>query len=136
MAYLLGKYKNIKIYFVAPPALTVGSDIKVYLTKHKVEYVELESLDAIIPKVDIVYQTRIQKERFKTEKEYKKYKGYYKIDVAIVKKMKTKAIVMHPLPRVDELSSEVDSSPKAAYFKQVKYGLLVRMALLKYVLNK
>jgi aspartate carbamoyltransferase catalytic subunit len=136
LAYLLGKYKNIKIYFISPVALRVGDDIKEYLTKHKTAYEELESLDTVITKVDVVYQTRIQKERFKSEKEYKKYKGCYRIDAAMVEKMKKKSIIMHPLPRVDELSVEVDSSPKAAYFKQVKYGLLVRMALLKYVLNK
>jgi aspartate carbamoyltransferase catalytic subunit len=136
LAYLLGKYKNIKIYFISPVALRAGDDIKEYLTKHKTAYEELESLDTVITKVDVVYQTRIQKERFKSEKEYKKYKGCYRIDAAMVEKMKKKSIIMHPLPRVDELSVEVDSSPKAAYFKQVKYGLLVRMALLKYVLNK
>jgi aspartate carbamoyltransferase catalytic subunit len=136
LAYLLGKYKKIKVYFVSPTALKVGNDIKEYLTKHKTAYEELESLDAIVSKVDVIYQTRIQKERFTTEKEYKKYKGYYKIDGATVLKMKANAIIMHPLPRVDELSVEVDSSPKAAYFKQVKYGLLIRMALLKYALNK
>lgn len=136
LAYLLGKYKKIKVYFVSPTALKVGNDIKEYLTKHKTTYEELESLDAVISKVDVIYQTRIQKERFATEKEYKKYKGYYKIDGVTVSKMKAKAIIMHPLPRVDELSIEVDLSPKAAYFKQVKYGLLVRMALLKYALNK
>ncbi len=136
LSYLLGKYKNTKIYFVSPKALAVGNDIKEYLAKHKTSYEELEDLDLVLPKVDVLYQTRIQKERFKTEKEYKKYKGCYKIDLKTVAKMKAKAIIMHPLPRVDELSSEVDSSPKAAYFKQVKYGLLVRMALLKYVLGK
>ena len=82
-----------------------------------------------------MYQTRIQKERFKTEKEYKKYNGYYKIDSETVKKMKPKAIIMHPLPRVGEIAVEVDESPKAVYFKQAKYGLLVRMALLKYLFS-
>ncbi len=136
LSYLLGKYKNMTIYFVSPKALAVEGDIKEYLTKHKTAYEELEDLDAVLPKVDVLYQTRIQKERFKTEKEYKKYKGCYKIDARTVTKMKAKAIIMHPLPRVDELSTEVDASPKAAYFKQVKYGLLVRMALLQYVLGK
>ncbi len=136
LAYLLGKYKNIQLYFISPSGLRVGEDIKEYLVKHKVSYEELESLEEVTPKVDVIYQTRIQKERFKSEKEYKKYKGCYRIDGAMVAKMKKKSIVMHPLPRVDELSTEVDSSPKAAYFKQVKYGLLIRMALLKYVFNK
>ncbi len=136
LAYLLGKYKKVQLYFVSPSALKVGEDIKEYLTKHGVAYDELENLNAVVSKVDVIYQTHIQKERFKSEKEYKKYKGCYRIDSEMVEKMKKKSIIMHPLPRVDELSTEVDSSPKAAYFKQVKYGLLVRMALLKYVLNK
>ncbi len=135
LSYLLGKYTNTKIYFVSPKELAVGKDIKDYLVKHKTVYKELEDLDEVLSKVDVVYQTRIQKERFKTDKEYKKYKGCYKIDASTVKKMKSKAIIMHPLPRVDELSTDVDVSPKAAYFKQVKYGLLIRMALLKYVMK-
>ncbi len=136
LTYLLGKYKNVKIYFVSPKALSIGKDIREYLIKHKTQYEEFESLEHVISLVDVVYQTRIQKERFKNERDYKKYKGYYIIDMKTVKKMKTKAIIMHPLPRVDELSTDVDASPKAVYFKQVQYGLLVRMALLKYVLNK
>ena len=136
LVYLLGKYKNIFVYFVSPVGLRVGDDIKEYLKKHKVNYLETENCDEIISKVDVLYQTRIQKERFKTEKEYKKYKGCYKIDMNMVNKMKQKAIIMHPLPRVDEILKEVDASPKAVYFKQAYYGLLIRMALLKMVFQK
>ena len=135
LVYLLGKYKNIKIYFVSPKELRVGSDIKEYLEKHKISYSELESLESIIPLVDVLYQTRIQKERFTNQKEYKKFKGCYQITSATVAKMKPKSIIMHPLPRVDEILTEVDNSPKAVYFKQAKYGLLIRMALLKSLLK-
>jgi aspartate carbamoyltransferase catalytic subunit len=117
LAYLLGKYKNIEIFFVSPKALRIGNDIKV------------------VKLVDVLYQTRIQKERFKRTSDYKKFKGCYRIDSRIESMMRPKSIIMHPLPRVDELLSEVDQSPKAVYFKQAKYGLLVRMALLKYVLG-
>ncbi|OGP10122.1 MAG: aspartate carbamoyltransferase [Deltaproteobacteria bacterium GWA2_45_12] len=135
LSYLLGKYKNIKIYFVSPPALKVGEDIKVYLKKYRVDYTETADLNSIISKVDVLYQTRIQKERFKSEKEYQKLKGYYQIDMQLVKQMKARSIIMHPLPRVDEILPEVDQSPKAIYFKQARYGLLIRMALLKYLLG-
>ena len=135
LAYLLGKYKKIHIYFVSPLGLQVGDDIKEYLNKHKISYSEIENLEAVISKIDVLYQTRIQKERFKSEEEYNKFKGCYQVDLKLVSKMKAKSIIMHPLPRVDEIKTEVDSSPKAVYFKQAKYGLLVRMALLKLVLN-
>ncbi|NTV55207.1 MAG: aspartate carbamoyltransferase [Candidatus Moranbacteria bacterium] len=136
LSYLLGKYRNITIWFVSPKGLRVGEDIKEYLGRHGVSYSETEDLDAVVPEVDVVYQTRIQKERFKNAKEYSRFKGCYKIDMAVVKRMKRKSIIMHPLPRVDEIATEVDASPKAVYFKQARYGLLIRMALLKLVVGK
>jgi len=136
LAYLLGKHKDIKIYFVSPPDLAVGDDIKEYLNKHKVKYFEVEALDSVLSKIDVLYQTRIQKERFVNQEEYFKFKGCYQIDKTVLKKMKKKSIVMHPLPRVDEILPSVDDDPKAVYFKQARYGLLVRMALLKYLLTK
>lgn len=131
LSYLLGKYKNVHMSFVSPKALRIDDDIKEYLNKHKVTYEETEKWDKVLPRVDVLYQTRIQKERFKSPAEYKKYKGGYILTMKEVDKMKKGAIVMHPLPRVDEIATEVDRSEKAVYFKQAKYGLLVRMALLK-----
>lgn len=116
LAYLLGKYKGTQIHFVSPAALQVGSDIKEYLARHKVSYSETNDLESIISSVDVVYQTRIQKERFKTEKEYLKYKGCYQINSKITKQMKKRSIIMHPLPRVDEILSEVDALSKACLF--------------------
>ncbi len=136
LSYLLGKYKNIKIFYVSPRGLRAGEDIKDYLEKHRVSFVETEDLDSVISQVDVVYQTRIQKERFKSDKEYKKFKGCYQIGNTLVEKMKKKSILMHPLPRVGEILPEVDTSPKAMYFKQTRYGLLIRMALLKYIFQK
>ncbi len=133
LAYLLGKYSNIRINFVSPKALRVGADIKNYLKRHAVTFSETEDLDSVIGSVDVLYQTRIQKERFISLKEYNRFKGCYQIDNRLVKKMKAEAIIMHPLPRVDEILPEVDASPKAVYFKQARYGLLIRMALLKYI---
>lgn len=136
LSYLLGKYKGVEITFVSPKALSVGDDIKDYLTKQRVTYTETEDLNATIGTVDVVYQTRIQKERFKNLREYQKYRGCYTIDLPLVKKMKAKSIIMHPLPRVGEITPDVDTSPKAMYFKQTRYGLLIRMALLKFIFGK
>ena len=133
LAYLLGKYTGITIVFVSPKELCINSDIKSYLDKHDVTYSEVDDLESIIGTVDVVYQTRIQKERFEDEGSYLKYKGRYIITLKQVDLMKPTAIIMHPLPRVDEIAPEVDGSPHAAYFKQAKYGVLVRMALLKFV---
>ena len=136
LAYLLGKYEKVKIYFVSPLELKVGDDIKEHLDKHHIAYEEIEDLESIINKIDVLYQTRIQKERFTSEQEYKKFKGCYQIDVKLAKRMRPNAIIMHPLPRVDEILEEVDALPQAAYFKQARYGLLIRMALLKLVSMK
>lgn len=135
LTYLLGKYKRIKIYFVSPQPLKIADDIKEYLKKHKVDFEEIESLELVIGKIDVLYQTRIQKERFRDDQEYRKFKGCYQIDLKLVSSMKKKSIIMHPLPRVDEILPEVDSSPKAAYFKQARYGLFIRMALLMYLIS-
>ncbi len=135
LVYLLGKYENIRICFVSPQGLKVGDDIKEYLTKHEIRFSETEDLESVIGTVDVLYQTRIQKERFKTQKEYLKYKGCYQINMKLVDRMKKRSIIMHPLPRVDEILAEVDNSHQAVYFRQAGYGLLVRMALLKLALK-
>lgn len=136
LSYLLGKYSEIHIIFVSPKELKIGADIKAYLKRHSVTVEETEQLDDAMARADVVYQTRIQKERFKTLREYNKHRGCYIISMDQVNKMKPKSIVMHPLPRVGEILAEVDASPKAAYFRQAKYGLLIRMAILKAVLGK
>jgi len=91
-------------------------------------------LDGIMKEADVVYQTRIQKERFPSQEDYLKFKGHYVIDRPMADSMKEGAIIIHPLPRVGEIAPEVDDSPHAVYFKQVGYGLDVRMALLKMLL--
>lgn len=136
LAYLLGKYKKIKIFFVSPKELRIGDDIKEYLDGHKVTYEEVQNLESAINKVDVLYQTRVQKERFENEEEYLKFKGCYQINNELVDKMRDESIIMHPLPRIDEILPEVDTGPRAAYFKQAKYGLLIRMALLVTLFEK
>lgn len=131
--YLLGKYDNVHVDLVSPPELKIGDDIKEYLERHSVSFSEHEGFEGVISEVDAVYQTRIQKERFTAESEYLKFKGKYILTPANTAKMKEGAIIMHPLPRVDEISPALDELPKAAYFRQVQYGLLIRMALLMHL---
>lgn len=135
LAYLLGKYENVSLSFVAPKALAIGDDIKDYLDKHKISYEETEGLESVLETADVIYMTRIQKERFADSDEYAQLKGSYIFTRAHADRMKEGAIIMHPLPRVDEITTDVDDSPHAAYFKEAKYGVLVRMALLKLLLG-
>ncbi|MCL2451970.1 aspartate carbamoyltransferase [Candidatus Saccharibacteria bacterium] len=135
LAPMLSKYKNNTIHFVSPVGLRADDNLKKYLNKKRVKYTETENLAAVVPKVDVLYQTRIQRERFSSNDEYLKYKGVYVIDRAMANSMKKGAIIMHPLPRVDEILPEVDSSPHAKYFEQAGYGLYVRMALLESLLS-
>ncbi len=136
LAYLLGKFKEIKIHFVAPALLRMKEDILVYLRERGVQYDEETDLNAVLPNVDVVYQTRVQKERFGDRiQDYEKCRGLYILDQSSLDRMRPDAIVMHPLPRVDEIAMEVDRDPRAAYFRQAQNGLYVRMALLTMVLT-
>ena len=135
LTYLLSKFKDIEIWFVAPPQVAMREDLKEHLTEHRIPWVETEDLDAVLPEVDVVYQTRIQKERFADPKDYLALKGIYRIDNRSLGLMRKYAIVMHPLPRVDEIAPEVDADPRAAYFRQAHNGLQIRMALLNLLLS-
>lgn len=131
LAYLLGKFKDIRMTFVSPPELKMGDDIKAYLKRHNVVFTETQDLESAMRSADVVYQTRIQKERFPDVEQYERLKDSFIITRTLVDSMNEKAILMHPLPRVSEIDREVDSSPHAMYFKQAGYGVLMRMALLK-----
>ena len=135
LTYLLSKFKDIKIWFVAPPQVAMRDDLKAHLDEHHIPWEEAEDLDAVLPEVDVVYQTRIQKERFADPAEYQALKGIYRIDNRALGLMRKYAIVMHPLPRVDEIAPEVDADPRAAYFRQARNGLHIRMALLDRLLG-
>jgi aspartate carbamoyltransferase catalytic subunit len=136
LAYLLAKFKGIRAFFVAPPLLRMKEDILHHLREHGVEFVEETNLEKVLPEVDVVYQTRIQKERFGDRvADYEQCRGLYVINQASLNLMKRNAILMHPLPRIDEIAMEVDSDPRAAYFRQAQNGLYVRMALLSMVLS-
>ena len=134
-SYLLAKYESVKIYFVAPDVVRMKDDIKEYLQRHGVDFEEVEDLHEVAREVDVIYQTRIQKERFgdRTE-EYEQARGKYIIDRSVMDCMQDHAVVMHPLPRVDEIDPAVDADPRAAYFRQAHNGLYVRMAILRMLL--
>src|SRR5437879_704575 len=135
LTYLLSKFKDIKLWFVAPPQVAMGDDLKAHLDEHHVPWVETEDLNAVLPEVDVVYMTRIQKERFTDPEAYNAVKGVYRMDKASMTLMRKYAILMHPLPRVDEIAPEVDEDPRAAYFRQARNGLHIRMALLDKLLS-
>lgn len=135
LAYLLAKYHDVKIYFVSPNVVKMKDDIKEYLTSEGVEWEESSDLMEVASKCDVVYQTRIQKERFGDKINlYEEARGKYIVNQDVLKVMQNHAVVMHPLPRLDEIEVEVDSDPRAAYFRQAKNGLYIRMALLKVLL--
>jgi aspartate carbamoyltransferase catalytic subunit len=136
LCYLLAKYKDIRIYFVSPPVVRMKDDIKDYLAHQGIFFAEEEGLHKIASEVDVIYQTRIQRERFGDRiSDYEQARGHYIIDQALLDCLPEKSIVMHPLPRLDEIvAAEVDADPRAAYFRQAHNGLYVRMALLKMIL--
>jgi aspartate carbamoyltransferase catalytic subunit len=113
----------------------MGEDIKDKLDREGVTWHETEDLDAVLPQVDVVYQTRIQKERFDDEAAYNAVKGVYVIDARAMARLRKDAIVLHPLPRLDEIDPAIDSDPRAAYFRQARNGVHIRMALLDMVLS-
>jgi len=135
LTYLLSKFKDVKVWFVAPPEVAMREDLKAHLDEHHVPWLETEDLAAVLPEVDVVYMTRIQKERFTDLETYDKVKGVYRIDKDALARMRKYAVLMHPLPRVDEIAPDVDDDPRAAYFRQARNGLQVRMALLEKLLT-
>jgi aspartate carbamoyltransferase catalytic subunit len=131
LAYLLAKFERMKIFFVSPPELQMKPDILRYLDRHGVHY-ELESdIKRVVSEVDVVYQTRIRPERAAQTP-----LRHYAIDSAMLRNMRSDAMILHPLPRTVELDKTVDDDPRAMYFRQAANGLFVRMALLTMLLDK
>ncbi|KAL7217903.1 hypothetical protein ACSBR2_011184 [Camellia fascicularis] len=135
LAYLLSKYQDVKIYFVSPEVVKMKDDIKDYLTLKGLDWEESDDLMEVASKCDVVYQTRIQRERFGERIDlYQEAQGKYIVDRAVLHAMQEHAVIMHPLPRLDEITVDVDVDKRAAYFRQAKNGLYIRMALLKLLL--
>ena len=135
LLYGLSNY-NVEIFLVSPPTLQIREE-SIYGLKEKMKIMELVELsDTVFQNSDILYVTRIQKERFSDPQEYEKVKGAYTVDSNILKQFKNDISIMHPLPRIDEISKEVDSKSNAIYFKQASYGKDLRSALLALILNE
>jgi aspartate carbamoyltransferase catalytic subunit len=134
LLYALGHY-DVEVHLISPETLKVRSD-SVYEIKKRLSFTESTNIDEYIDDLDVVYVTRIQKERFPDEEEYLKVKGSYVIGLDMLQKMKDNAIILHPLPRLDEISTDVDNTKQAKYFEQAEYGKYTRAALLGLILNK
>ena len=127
----MSRYKNIKFVFIAPPELKIPEYLKHDLLDAKnLDYKEAETIEEVIEDLDILYMTRVQKERFFNEQDYIRLKDTYILDLKKLEKSKSDLIVMHPLPRVNEIAIEVDDDPRAKYFDQVQNGRFMRMALI------
>ncbi|NNJ32381.1 aspartate carbamoyltransferase [Lacrimispora defluvii] len=132
----LVRYENIKFILISPPELRVPEYIREdVLRANNIEFIEMDSLDDAMPDLDILYMTRVQKERFFNEEDYIRLKDCYILDKKKMKLAKEDMYVLHPLPRVNEISVEVDDDKRAAYFKQAQYGVYVRMALIMTLLE-
>nr|ABZ09920.1 putative aspartate/ornithine carbamoyltransferase, carbamoyl-P binding domain protein [uncultured marine crenarchaeote HF4000_APKG9M20]ABZ10006.1 putative aspartate/ornithine carbamoyltransferase, carbamoyl-P binding domain protein [uncultured marine crenarchaeote HF4000_APKG10D8] len=134
LLYGLRNY-DVDLHLISPESLRIRSD-STYDIKNELSYTESSNIDEYIEDLDVLYVTRIQKERFPDEEEYAKVKGSYVIGSDMVKKMKDDAIILHPLPRIDEISADVDNTKHAKYFEQVEYGKYTRAALLGLILNE
>jgi len=133
LLYGLSNY-DVNVHLISPESLKIRSD-STYNLKENLSYTESENLDEYIEDLDVLYVTRIQKERFPDEEEYVKVKGSYVIGQDVVNKMKEDSILLHPLPRLDEISTDVDSAKQAKYFQQAEYGKFTRAAILSLLLQ-
>lgn len=133
----LSRYKNIKFVLISPKELKIPEYLKQdILDKNNIEYIETENLEESIGSLDVLYMTRVQKERFLNEEEYVRLKDVYILDKEKLEKAKKDLCIMHPLPRVNEISTEIDDDPRACYFRQAEYGKYMRMAIILKLLNE
>jgi aspartate carbamoyltransferase len=135
LARLLSLY-DVKLNYVSPEILRMPREVMDEVAEKGIEQKEYSQLEEVLPDTDVLYVTRVQKERFEDVSEYERVKDAFVVNPEIMKAAKTEMIVMHPLPRVSEISMDFDDDPRAAYFRQMEYGLYVRMALLAMVLGK
>jgi len=133
LAYALSLY-NVRLHLISPELLRMRREV-LDTIKKKIEVVERTSMEEVLPEIDVLYMTRIQKERFADMAEYAKIKGAYKINCNVLENVKKDMVIMHPLPRIDEIADEVDATPHARYFQQVWNGIVVRMTLLALILG-
>ena len=132
----LAKFKNIHFFLISPRELAVPGYMRAFLLENHMPFTEVTGLEAVIPQLDVLYMTRIQKERFVDPLEYERCKGIYVLTRRKLDRAKEKMLVMHPLPRVDEIAVDVDDDPRAVYFEQARCGMFARMALLADLANQ
>lgn len=130
LIHALVRYPNIRFIFISPEELKVPDYITDMLKEKGIPYEEVIRLENVMPSLDLLYMTRVQKERFFNEEDYVRLKDFYILDTAKMELARKDMLVLHPLPRVNEISVEVDEDPRAVYFKQAQYGVYVRMALI------
>ncbi len=130
LIHALVRYEDIRFLFISPEELKVPDYITEMLKTREISYEEVTSLEDVMPRLDLLYMTRVQKERFFNEEDYIRLKDFYILDKAKMALAGPDMLVLHPLPRVNEISVEVDNDPRAAYFRQAQYGVYVRMALI------
>ncbi|MCL2869296.1 aspartate carbamoyltransferase [Candidatus Saccharibacteria bacterium] len=133
---LLIEYNEDELYFVAPDELQLPEEYYQEMTKKGVKFVKTNSLEKAVHECDVLYMTRIQKERFEDKNQYDQLKGYYVLNNQTIRDLKPDAVIMHPLPRIDEIATEIDSDPRAIYFDQVENAVYVRMAFLLIVFDR
>jgi len=132
----MSRYENIKFILISPDELTIPKYIRSELIENNnIEFLEVKKLEEVMPDLDILYMTRVQKERFFNEEDYIRLKDSYILDKDKLKNAKKDMIVLHPLPRVNEIAVEIDADPRACYFRQAKYGMYARMALIAKLLG-
>ena len=135
LAALLSRFPGNVLVLIAPPALRMGDDVVGFLQRSQLRLRETDDLVGVIPELDVLYQTRIQAERFEAPEEYERHRGVYIVTPEVMRRLPEHAILMHPLPRLGEIDPLVDADPRAAYFRQARNGLWVRMAVLEWALR-
>jgi aspartate carbamoyltransferase catalytic subunit len=136
VALCLSRFNQITLYLVAPRELQMEPAMVDDLRSSGMDVTQLERLEDVAPQLDVVYMTRVQRERFSSPELYERVRGSYRMDAAMLARLKSTAIILHPLPRLDEIEPEVDADPRAAYFRQARHGLTIRMALVRHVLRQ
>lgn len=126
----MAKFQDVKFYLISPRDLSIPTYLHQFMKEHDMWNVEVTGLEAVIPQLDVLYMTRIQRERFIDPLEYERCKGIYILSRNKLERAKSDLLIMHPLPRVDEIHIDVDDDPRAVYFQQARYGMFIRMALL------
>ena len=130
LLHFLERYHNVQIYLISPDVLALPDYMVQFLKSHNMPFCQARSIEEVLPELDVLYMTRIQRERFSSAQEYENLEGNYQLTAEKLRRAKKDMLVLHPLPRVDEIAQDVDDDPRAVYFRQARFGMFGRMALL------